>query len=54
MIAQDGLENIKRHFGLMRRFPVKTGLGSFDVMYVEAESRQEAVDKYLNRDKTHD
>jgi hypothetical protein len=51
MIAQEGLDNIKRHFGLMKSYPVKTGLGTFDVIYVEAESHQEAIDKYFKRNK---
>lgn len=50
LIAQKGLREIKEVLGLTRRYPVKTSL-SGEVVMVEANSHEEAVEIYLSRRK---
>lgn len=55
LIATLGIERIKEHFGLTKRWPVVTDLNGNFVM-VAAETQKEAVEKYLNRagSRSHD
>lgn len=47
-LAQYGLREIKERLGMTRLFPVRTDLGNGVVM-VEANSQEEAIERYLNR-----
>ena len=50
LIAQKGIKSIKDALGLTRRYPVKTKL-SGQVVMVEANSHEEAIELYLSRSK---
>ena len=50
LIAQEGINSTLRAFGMKQRFPVVTDLNGGYVM-VEAETQQEAIDKYLKGKK---
>lgn len=47
-LAYHGLRNIREALGLpLKEFPVKTDFGENDYVLVEADSHEEAVEKYL-------
>jgi hypothetical protein len=48
MLAQYGIDQIREHFGLTRRFHVVTDL-SGNVVMVAATTQDDAIQKYLNR-----
>ena len=48
LIAQRGLREVREMMGLIRRYPVKTDL-SGNVVMVEGDSHEDAVNRYLNR-----
>jgi hypothetical protein len=45
-LAQSDVDEIRWSLGILKTFPVRTGLGS-GVVNVVANSQQEAIDKYL-------
>ena len=47
-LAQFGLREIKERLGMTKLFPVRTDLSGGIVM-VEANSQEEAIERYLNR-----
>ena len=51
LLAQKtAMRELREHFGLIKRYPVKTDLSGTIVM-VEADSQKEAVDKYLSNNR---
>ena len=50
LIAQIGLKEVKENMGLIRRYPVRTDL-SGNIVMVEGDSHEDAVNRYLNRKK---
>ena len=47
LIARVGVQGIRRELGLSRTYPVKTGLGAHDVVWVEGDSHEDAVNRYF-------
>ena len=47
VIAQKGLKSILRQFGMEKSFPVKTSPSGNNVVMVEADTHEQAVEKYL-------
>ena len=48
MLGQLGLRECKERLGLTRRWPVRTDL-SGNVVMVEGDTQQDAINRYLNR-----
>ena len=52
LIAQYGLQNVKKNLGIpIKMFPVKTGLGEHSTVMVEADSHEDAVNRYIRGKK---
>lgn len=48
LLAQKGEREVREQLGLIRRYPVKTDL-SGNIMMVEGDSHEDAVQRYLSR-----
>lgn len=48
LLHQKGEREIKEQLGMIRRYPVKTDL-SGNIVMVEGDSHEDAVNRYLNR-----
>ena len=48
LLAQKGEREVREALGLIRRYPVKTDL-SGNIVMVEGDSHEDAVQRYLNR-----
>ena len=48
LLAQKGDREIREQLGMIRRYPVKTDL-SGNIVMVEGNSHEDAVNRYLNR-----
>lgn len=48
LLAQVGEREVKEQLGMIKRYPVKTDL-SGNIVMVEGDSHEDAVNRYLNR-----
>ena len=48
LLAQVGDREVREQLGMIRRYPVKTDL-SGNIVMVEGDSHEDAVNRYLNR-----
>jgi len=48
LLAQKGERDVRQQLGLLRRYPVVTDL-SGNVVMIEGDSHEDAVQRYLNR-----
>lgn len=52
LLAQKGKQEVMRHLGMTKRYPVKTDL-SGNIVMVEGDSHEDAVRRYLTRTETN-